>query len=163
MARQGRQFSYVAEFTSDIQHIQGKDNVVADTLSRLSQGPPAGMAADVKAPSGSLAAILAVPLSGTPCLPPGIDLSVVAAHQLACEATQSALATSSLLAGQCRQLGFLLVTQASHSCSRLARCVPHLPSEYQGYVEVDFFQGGLASYGNRHCYLVPRLSARLSY
>jgi len=36
-ARQCRQLSYVAEFTSDIRHIKGVDNVVADTLSR----PPA--------------------------------------------------------------------------------------------------------------------------
>jgi hypothetical protein len=32
--RQGRHLSYVAEFTADIRHIPGKENVVADTLSR---------------------------------------------------------------------------------------------------------------------------------
>ena len=37
-ARQSRHLSYLAEFTSDIRHISGVDNVVADTLSR----PPAG-------------------------------------------------------------------------------------------------------------------------
>jgi hypothetical protein len=33
-AKQCRQLAYIAEFTSDIQHIAGSDNVVADTLSR---------------------------------------------------------------------------------------------------------------------------------
>jgi hypothetical protein len=32
--RQGRHLSYIAEFTSDIRHISGADNVEADTLSR---------------------------------------------------------------------------------------------------------------------------------
>jgi hypothetical protein len=34
-ARQQRQLSFLSEFTSDIQHVAGKDNVVADALSRL--------------------------------------------------------------------------------------------------------------------------------
>jgi hypothetical protein len=33
-AKQYRQLTYIAKFTSDIQHIAGTDNVVADTLSR---------------------------------------------------------------------------------------------------------------------------------
>ena len=33
-ARQQRQLSYISSFTSDIEHISGKDNVVADCLSR---------------------------------------------------------------------------------------------------------------------------------
>ena len=33
-SRQQRQLSYISEFTTDIQHVQGKDNSVADTLSR---------------------------------------------------------------------------------------------------------------------------------
>jgi hypothetical protein len=37
-AKQCCQLAYIAEFTSDIQHIAGSDNVVADTLSR----PPGG-------------------------------------------------------------------------------------------------------------------------
>ena len=37
-ARQQRQLSYIAEFTSDIQHIAGTDNVVADALSRPAAG-----------------------------------------------------------------------------------------------------------------------------
>jgi hypothetical protein len=33
-ARQQRQLSYLAEFTADMRHVAGKDNVVADALSR---------------------------------------------------------------------------------------------------------------------------------
>ncbi len=33
-ARQQRQLSFVAEYTSDLQHVLGSANVVADTLSR---------------------------------------------------------------------------------------------------------------------------------
>jgi hypothetical protein len=56
-ARQSRQLSYVAEYTSDIRHIARAANVVADTLSRppnhgAAGGPPSA-AACVKAPSGS--------------------------------------------------------------------------------------------------------------
>ena len=32
--RQQRQLSFISEFTTDIQHVKGKDNQVADTLSR---------------------------------------------------------------------------------------------------------------------------------
>ena len=52
--RQTRHLSYVAEFTTDVRHIKGPNNVVADALSR--------------------AAISAVQL-------PNVDFSVVAAHQ----------------------------------------------------------------------------------
>jgi cleavage and polyadenylation specificity factor subunit 1 len=38
-AKQCRQLAYIAEFTSDIQHTTGSENVVADTLSR----PPAAV------------------------------------------------------------------------------------------------------------------------
>ncbi len=56
-AWQCRQLAYVAEYTSDIRHIAGTSNVVADALSRppvpLSPSPAA---ACVKVPSGSQAA-----------------------------------------------------------------------------------------------------------
>ena len=38
LAQQQRHLAYVAEFTSDIRHIAGKDNVVADALSRPAAG-----------------------------------------------------------------------------------------------------------------------------
>ncbi len=37
--RQGRHLSYIAEYTSDIRHIPGKENVVADTMSRPLAAP----------------------------------------------------------------------------------------------------------------------------
>jgi hypothetical protein len=62
-----RQLSYLAELTSDVRHVPGKANVVADTL--LSSPPTA--AASVKEPSGSLAAAWqgGKPESSTPSLP----------------------------------------------------------------------------------------------
>lgn len=35
--RQLRQLDYIGQFTTDIRHVSGKDNVVADTLSRIEQ------------------------------------------------------------------------------------------------------------------------------
>ena len=37
--RQQRHLSYISEFTTDIRHVQGKDNSVADTLSRVGPLP----------------------------------------------------------------------------------------------------------------------------
>jgi transposase InsO family protein len=101
-ARQGRQLSYVAEFTSDIRHVPGVENVVADNLSRP---PPASPAAGVKVPPGSPAvgsqaatcgtqdgtmqAVSAVAASGTTLDWPGI-----AARQQVCPATRKARASS---------------------------------------------------------------------
>jgi hypothetical protein len=99
-ARQCRQLSYVAEFTSDIRHMPGVENVVADNLSRP---PPASPAARVKVPLGSSAAglqargtqdgtvraVSAVAASGTMLDWPGI-----AARQQVCPATRKAWASS---------------------------------------------------------------------
>jgi len=37
-ARQQRQLSYISEFTTDIQHVAGKSNLVADCLSWVLSG-----------------------------------------------------------------------------------------------------------------------------
>jgi hypothetical protein len=52
-ARQCRQLAYVAEYTSDIRHIAGTSNMVADALSRPpAPPPPSPAAACVKRPPG---------------------------------------------------------------------------------------------------------------
>jgi len=74
-ARQSRHLSYLAEFTSDIRHISGVDNVVADTLSR----PPVG----------EINAVAATPVQ--------IDYAAIAEAQQACEETAAARNTSTTL------------------------------------------------------------------
>ena len=57
-ARQGCHLAYVAEFTSDLHHVAGADNVVADCLSRPSEElslPRSTQVASVNVFSGSLA------------------------------------------------------------------------------------------------------------
>jgi hypothetical protein len=74
-ARQCRHLAYVAGFTSDIQHLAGRDNIVADALSR----PPMA--------------------SLVPPLPPASvisDLQSLASHQRGCVDTQQACKSSSL-------------------------------------------------------------------
>jgi hypothetical protein len=46
-ARQQRHLSYLAEFTADVRHVAGKDNVVADALSR-----PTAVPCDLSSSSG---------------------------------------------------------------------------------------------------------------
>jgi hypothetical protein len=72
-ARQSRQLSYVVEHTSDIHHIAGAANVVADTLSRppghtVVEGPPSAVTC-VKEPSRSQV----VAFHSTPPSLPGMD------------------------------------------------------------------------------------------
>jgi hypothetical protein len=58
-ARQARHLSYVAEYTSDIRHVAGVNNIVADTLSRPPGFvAPASATTAVKAPVGSAVAAL---------------------------------------------------------------------------------------------------------
>jgi hypothetical protein len=54
-ARQCRQLAFVAEYTSDLRHLAGKENVVADALSRPpghAVGASPSAAAGIKAPPG---------------------------------------------------------------------------------------------------------------
>jgi hypothetical protein len=83
-AMQSRQLSYVAEFTTDIRHIPGSENMVADTLSRP---PPAAL--PVAATGGpAVAAVAASPVS--------LDYSRIAANQRSCHETLKAAHSSSL-------------------------------------------------------------------
>jgi transposase InsO family protein len=73
-ARQARHLSYVAEFSSDIRHLPGVENVVADTLSR----PPA--------PAAAVVAVAAT--SG------GLDMAALAAEQRECPSVAEAGSSS---------------------------------------------------------------------
>jgi transposase InsO family protein len=70
-ARQQRQLSYIAEYTSDLRHVAGADNVVADALSRP--------AAAIAAPATS-----------------AVDLRVIARDQASCADTQQLVKDGSL-------------------------------------------------------------------
>jgi transposase InsO family protein len=74
-ARQGRHLSYIAEFTNDIRHISGVDNVVADTLSRP--------------PGEHINAVAAAPVQ--------VDYLAIAAAQRDCPDTATAARTSTTL------------------------------------------------------------------
>jgi hypothetical protein len=87
-ARQCRQLAYIAEFTSDIQHVAGRDNVVADTLSRP---PPTGAATSSGAemPASALVAVVAAADSS-------LDYAAIAARQKQCPEVAAAVASSAL-------------------------------------------------------------------
>jgi len=125
-ARQQRHLSYIAEFTSDIRHVAGAANQVADTLSRPPssgggvESPPRGPVracrgdnaeANLSTSSGGLSSTVeALDIAGPDsCLiaaasspvPVGvdaasIDFAAIAAAQRGCAATQQALLTPSL-------------------------------------------------------------------
>jgi hypothetical protein len=79
-AMQPRQPSYVAEFTTDIWHIPGSENIVADTLSR----PP---------PAALLAAATGGPVVASPV---NLDYARIAVNQRSCQETLKAAHSSSL-------------------------------------------------------------------
>jgi RNase H-like domain found in reverse transcriptase/Integrase zinc binding domain len=82
-ARQCRQLAYIAEFTSDIQHVAGQDNVVADTLSR----PPLTCKAEEL--DSALVAVVAAADSS-------LDYAAIAARQKQCPEVAAAMELSAL-------------------------------------------------------------------
>jgi hypothetical protein len=96
-----RQLSYIAEHTSDIRHIAGLDNVVADMLSLPVASPaPSPAAACVKEPSGSQAAARQEGKSNpsttswaaaVAAFDGSLDFLTIAANQLTCPDTLSAI------------------------------------------------------------------------
>jgi Integrase core domain/Integrase zinc binding domain len=92
-ARQQRQLSYIAEYTSDVRHVAGVDNVVADALSRP-------------------AAVIAAP-AATP-----IDFSVLAHDQKGCADTQRLAREGSLQVKQVEVAGVQLLCDVSAAVLR---------------------------------------------
>jgi hypothetical protein len=108
-ARQCRQLAYVAEFTSDIRHVAGVDNVVADALSR----PPVSAAAP---------AAVAVVSSSSPTPVTGISFVDMAAQQRLCEDTLQTVKSTSLKIQACVVEGACLWCDVS--TGRLRPVVP---------------------------------------
>ena len=85
-ARQTRQLAYIAEYTSDICHVPGVDNVVADTLSRPNFSlriiePKPSAVAHTHQILPNLPHIYSVQV---PAPPPGINYQNLAAQQRIC-------------------------------------------------------------------------------
>jgi RNase H-like domain found in reverse transcriptase len=99
--RQSRQLSYVAEFTSDIQHIKGVDNIVADTLSR----PPPPTAAVVSA-------------GHHVGREPDLDYAAIAERQQGCPEVQSLVNSSSLRVQYISQNGRHILCDVSMGSAR---------------------------------------------
>jgi transposase InsO family protein len=102
--RQSRQLSYVAEFTINIQHIKGVDNVVADTLSR----PPP--------PTVPLAA--AVSAGHHVGRGPDLDYVDIAERQQGCTDVQSLVNSSSLRVQSISQNGCQILCDVSTGSAR---------------------------------------------
>jgi transposase InsO family protein len=100
-ARQCRHLAYVAEFTSDIQHVAGQENLVADALSR----PPVS----------SVTAQFPIPEVVS-------DLRGIAARQFSCQSTLQASSSPSLQVRACEVEGVSLLCDVS--TGRLRRLVP---------------------------------------
>jgi cleavage and polyadenylation specificity factor subunit 1 len=101
-ARQTRHLAYVAEFTSDVQHVAGSANEAADALSRP---PGEHVLAAVEAPA------------------PLLDLHGMAQRQATCGSTQAALRLSSLNVQRCTVDGAQLLCDTS-----LGRWRPLVPA-----------------------------------
>jgi hypothetical protein len=83
-AMQSRQLSFVADFTTDIRHIPGSENIVADNLSRP---PPAALPAAATG-GPAVAAVAASPVS--------LDYARIAENQRTCQETLKTARSSSL-------------------------------------------------------------------
>jgi Integrase core domain/Integrase zinc binding domain len=78
--------AYIAEFTHNVRHIAGQDNVVADTLSRPPPPPPASPSLD--RPAAQVAVVATTDSA--------LDYAAIAAHQEHYQETAAAAASSAL-------------------------------------------------------------------
>jgi cleavage and polyadenylation specificity factor subunit 1 len=111
-ARQCRQLSYVAEFTSDIQHIKGEENIVADTLSR----PPPPPSQPSECAASPLAAVASA--SGQPPDQPQLDFAAIAERQQRCPMIHALVTSSSLKVRYLPVVGRLLLCDFSTGAAR---------------------------------------------
>jgi hypothetical protein len=144
-ARQSRQLSYVAEYTSDICHIAGAAKVVADTLSRpprpITTERPPSAAACVKEPSRSQVAALqgGMSNSSTPSLPGvadvqtavGISYHKMAANQANCPSTMQATKSSSLTVRSVQLEGASLLCDVARGITRPLMPLVDRPAVFQ--------------------------------
>jgi hypothetical protein len=101
-ARQCRHLAYIAEFTSDIQHVAGQDNVATDAMS----WPPVTSSS-----------------SPSPCAAVVADLRGIAARQQSCPSMQQASYSPSLQVSTCEVEGVRLLGDTS--TGRMRPLVPH--------------------------------------
>jgi transposase InsO family protein len=147
-ARQCRQLAYVAEYTSDIRHIAGAENIVADTLSRPPGHVPRAMSSP-SFPAGGLSAGNGQRATSTPSRPSpqspasspvraagqlptrcvlsalvpatslaAVDFVAMAGRQLSCPSTQQAKASSALLVQPINVQGTRLLCDMSRGLTR---------------------------------------------
>jgi hypothetical protein len=111
-ARQQRQLAFVAEYTSDIQHIAGGDNVVADMLSR-----PAAADGDLITPASHqrtpAPAVFQVQQAAT-----AVDFQQLAAAQVNCEQCLTLANSESLQVETCVVQGISLLCDMSTGTAR---------------------------------------------
>ncbi|MFO0002790.1 MAG: hypothetical protein ACK559_16815, partial [bacterium] len=100
-ARQQRHLAYISEFTTDIRHTPGSENVVADALSR----PPPAVLLSSRTPATAGLPVLSIPPQSDPPLTPPpavaadaqpIDFTELAFAQPSCPDVQAMLVSPSL-------------------------------------------------------------------
>jgi RNase H-like domain found in reverse transcriptase/Integrase zinc binding domain len=128
-ARQQRQLAFLAEFTSDIRHIAGGDNVVADMMSRPGDGEQeagAGLSwattcpsqLDFNRPGQQEPASTIFQISP----PPLIDYEQMAASQLKCQQCMKLVNSETLLVKRCEVNGVQILCDLSTGAARPLVC-----------------------------------------
>jgi hypothetical protein len=155
-AMQSRQLSYVAEFTTDILHIRGSENIIADTLSR----PPLATLLAATTGGPAVAAVAGSPVS--------LDYARIAANQRTCQETLKAASSTSMQLRYVEMQGEKVVCDISTSQLRPIIPVADRRDVFRAIHElahaaVDDGPRGLAWHVFRCVGVVSRLSALCSW